>query len=245
MSRRTKWLLLILCLAALAVVSWRHNADAKEQHDEAVSAAIVLAIDYSGSIDEYELEWQLGGLAVVFADPEIERRIAESSHEAIAITAFRFGKDPQAPFIPWVILRPGDGSIPQFSLLLQEELARAREDRDALGVDRNQTNVGRAIALGHQLLLQWPGANRHVLDIQTDETGDDDRVVAIDAAKRAGVDGVLINVLLIGQTTSMVDNVSDMMTWYYRNVASGMVWDARDQSSYMAAIEAKLFSEIW
>ena len=67
---------------------------------ERVAAAIVFAVDVSGSVDAERYELQRAGIAGVFADERIEQFLADG----LAVTIMEWS-DGHAVTVPWTILR--------------------------------------------------------------------------------------------------------------------------------------------
>ena len=224
--------LAILALAALLLLGLRSTAKA-----EPVSAAVVMLLDYSSSMVRSEREWQRDGLATVLSDQSIEDRIAVSRHGAVAVCVVRFS-NLSSVVIPWTILRPGDGSVPAF---------RAAVAALPLGGGGGGgTDIAQALLYARALLEEWADAPRLVVDLQSDGVQGEaptsaPAILTVEAARDAlGAQGIIINALIMGtQQTN-----TDLASYYYAHVASGVVWTATDLEAYLKALQVKIFQEL-
>lgn len=88
-------ILCLLCILLAAVPETARGA-AKER----VAAAIVFAIDVSGSVNAARFELQRAGIAGIFADPEVEPILGGG----LAVTLMEWS-DGHKVVVPWTILR--------------------------------------------------------------------------------------------------------------------------------------------
>ena len=243
MTARGLWVLVgILILALLIVIGTR-----KEARAEAVSAAVVLAMDFSSSMTAREKEWQIDALVEIFGNPDIEDRIGLTYRGAVAVCAIRFANSVSPPFIPWTILRQGDGSVQRFREALAAEQQRVHARQTPSLTDG--TYISRGILAGI-VLLENMDADRKVVDVQTDGFEGEGPasltlLARIDSARDAAeAAGVTVNVLVVGNPQSRQFNLLE----YHEEhtvTSTGRVWDATTYESYLLALQTKLLLELF
>ena len=222
---------------------------------EPAGAAIVMAIDYSGSIKDDELEWQIGGLIDVFADPAVEEQIARNDRGWVAVTVFRYASAPELPpAIPWTVLRPGDGSVEAFR---QQLILLAARGRDGFGATSTAdgtrigmgTLQGVAIEAALGLLAVAPPADRQIIDLQTDEAnsgwGNEHSSVPARMERMralAWAADVLLNVLVIGHPDR--GTPEEVQAFHMQHTTTGLAWLVGDRETYIKVLLTKILGEM-
>ena len=164
-------------LATLATGLGTHEARADTQ----VDLQLVLAVDASGSVNQYRFELQKRGYINAFRNPQVLNAVRSGMTQSIAVTMFQWtGPRLQREVIPWMILK-------------DEASAKAIAD----GIENvprllfgGGTSISGAIDVAMQVLPRgdYRGARR-VIDISGDGANTSGRPVtrARDEAVGAGV----------------------------------------------------------
>jgi len=199
---------------------------------EPVEIELLLAVDSSSSINRYEFDQQLRGLAEAFRSPLVGSAVAALGERGVAVALMQWaGRDQQHLSAEWRVLR----SV--------EDAAAFADYLDATPrfIEGGSTAIGEAL---RQALASIEGnpyrGERLVVDVSGDganNEGDEpaawrDRLVDL---------GVTVNALVI------LNEDPDLWSFYEANVVGGpgaFVMTARDYRSYGAAIEQKLLQEL-
>ena len=195
-----------------------------------VSLELVLAVDSSISVDGFEFQLQMKGIADAFRDPEIIGLIGRQN--GVAVTLFQWsGVVDESQMIPWLLLR-GPASVLSFAALVENT------ERNPV---RQFTGIGRAIDFGVRLIVGNAYAGQHMkIDISGDGT-DNTGTLSEQSQRRASDLGIVINGLPILTTSSALDR-------YFRNyVIAGpgaFVEVAADYDDFARAFLRKLRREI-
>jgi hypothetical protein len=207
-----------------------------------VDLQLVLAVDVSRSIDDYEYDLQKRGYAEALEHPAVIQAIASGQHRAIAVTLIEWaGVEYQKVIVPWVVIADGESAH-----LFTEQL---------LGAPRafyGWTSISGAIDFSMRLLESCPHpSTRRVIDISGDGANNSGRA-ASDARDDALGKGVVINGLVI-----MNDRPTPGFAWrrsgppldeFFRdNVIGGpgaFLIAIQDFESFAHAIRNKLLREI-
>jgi len=196
-----------------------------------VDLALVLAIDCSYSVDDYDYRLQLRGTGQALVDSAFLELIEHGAGKVIAVCAFLWSSpDSQQIIVPWRVLRNGNETT-----LVADEILAARRTLDA-----GATATGNALLFAENLFGSAPPALRRVVDVSTNghcNMGEPvqpirDRLVAR---------GITINGLAV---TDQVPNLVDYMV---RDVIGGegsFVIPADNYNAYTLAIRRKLFREV-
>lgn len=234
MTARGLWVLVgILILGLLLVIGTR-----REARSEPVSSAIVMLVDYSSSMVASERQWQRDGLAAVMGDASIEQRIEASARGAVMVTVVAFAAKSHV-VIPWMVLRPGDGSVAAFRQAVANMSASTRDVSDG-------TNIAQALVYAGAL-LDGVDADRRIVDLQTDGTqgeapGSLAAIASLEAARDAlGQAGIIVNVLVMGAPQQ---SSTDLAAYHWRHTATGLVWMATELEAYLKALQVKLLLEL-
>jgi hypothetical protein len=198
--------------------------------DDAVDLALVLAIDSSSSVSADEFYLQTEGLAVAFADPEVQAAIGKGAHGAIAVAVMEWS-DPgrQEVDVPWIVVTPANVGA----------LATRFGDLPRL-VDGGGTALGAGIAAAAALFENAPPAARRVIDVSGDGRTSAGPVSA-PARDAAVAQGIVVNGLAI------INEEPDLVEFYRDNVIGGpgaFVIRAKDYEDFTEAVRAKLLREI-
>ncbi len=216
-----------------SVLSWLATASFTTQVRAAtdVDLALVLAIDCSLSIDDYDYRLQLRGTGQAILDSALVQLIEQGQNKVIAVSAFLWSS-PQAQqvIVPWRVL----GSAGGVSEVADEIFAAHRT------IPAGATATGDALAFAGKLLEIAPRAARRVIDVSTNghaNMGRAVRPVRDDLVK----DGVIINGLAVRDTEP------NLMDYMEREVTGGpgsFVIEADNYNAYTMAIRLKLFREV-
>jgi hypothetical protein len=215
---------LLAWLGALAIAP-------KAQAEIAVDLALVLAIDCSLSVDDFDYRLQLRGTGQAMIDSELIQLIEMGNKKVIAVSAFLWSSpDDQQVIVPWRIIETG--------------AAAGRVADDILSAKRiisaGATATGNALAFAQKLLASAPSANRQVIDVSTN--GHANMGQPVGPIRDALVaQNVTINGLAV------VDVEPNLAGYMQREVIGGagsFVIEAGNYNAYTQAIRLKLFREI-
>ena len=194
--------------------------------------ALVLAIDVSGSIDDYHFDLQREGIARALESEGVAAALSNGLNQTIEIAVLEWAEE-QHLLVPWTVLRGRDG--------VEALAARIR------GANRSwlhtKTDPGGGIAAAEQLFAAKPlAALRRVIDVSGDGCQNTGEVATADARDAAVSDGLTVNGLPI---TS--DDNPGIEDWYRGNVIGGpgaflVVADSYD--AFATAFRHKLVLEI-
>ena len=155
---------------------------------EPVDLALVLAVDASGSVNQYRFDLQKRGYVEAFRNPRVLRAIQSGMIGAIAVTMFQWtGPSLQREAVPWMVIRDTASA---------EAFAQAIDDTPRL-LFGGGTSVSGAIDRGVAVLATNPHeASRRVIDISGDGENSSGRPARI-ARDEAVAKGIVINGLPI------------------------------------------------
>ena len=200
----------------------------------AVDLQLVLAVDASGSVNQYRFDLQKQGYAEAFRNPRVLKAIRSGIAGAIAVTVTQWtGPDLQIQVVDWMVLKD-EGSANRF--------AGAIEDTPRQ-LFSGGTSISGAIDHGVTLLLNsartFPGARR-TIDVSGDGANNRGRSahLARDDAVRSGI---TINGLPILALEPGLDR------YYYDNVIGGpgaFMVAAQTYEAFAEAVLKKLIIEI-
>ena len=197
-----------------------------------VDLALVLAVDRSWSVDNYEYQLQMRGLAGAFRRPEIQRAIANGEAGRIVVASVQWSHEAnQALSVPWTLIA-GGRDADAFAAVLE---ATPRQVVDGA------TAIGAVMEYCAGLLRDSPvAARRKVIDISCD--GRSNRGTRPEVARdRIVAGGMTINGLAI------LDEWPTLDLYFQRQVVGGpdhFVIVANDYAAYGRAIYRKLLREI-
>jgi hypothetical protein len=155
---------------------------------EPVDLSLVLAVDASGSVNQYRFELQKRGYVEAFRNPRVLRAIQSGMIGAIAVTMFQWtGPTLQREAAPWMVIRDTASA---------EAFARTVEETPRL-LFGGGTSVSGAIDRGVAVLANHPHEPaRRVIDISGDGENTSGRPARI-ARDEAVAKGIVINGLPI------------------------------------------------
>ncbi len=194
----------------------------------ACEIALVLGVDVSNSIDAFEYDLQVRGMAEALSDPVIEEALI-SMQASIAVVQWS-GMGEQQISVSWTRVRG-----PQDLGQLQTEIAMLSRP-----FTKSDTAVGEALASMVALLDLARNCGRRVIDFAGDGINNAGEPPS-DVRAQAVADGIVINGLGI-------DRVGLSVTQYYRNNVIGgrgsFVMTAKGYRDFPQAIKAKLLREL-
>jgi hypothetical protein len=230
-KRRAIRLRLRLAFAALCVVT-AATVSAPASAQTAVDLQLVLAVDASGSVNQYRFDLQKQGYVTAFRHPRVLQAIRSGGHQAIAATMVQWtGPAMQLQVVAWS--RIGDERT-------SAAFAAAIEDapRQLFG---GGTSISGAIDHAITLFPKNPfRGGRRVIDISGDGSNNRGRPVTT-ARDEAVATGVGINGLPI------LALEPDLDRYYYDNVIGGpgaFMVAAERYETFGEAILKKLIAEI-
>jgi hypothetical protein len=198
----------------------------------AVDLQLVLAVDASGSVDQYRFELQKRGYTAAFRHPQVLAAIRSGPNQAIASTMVQWtGPMLHAQVVPWS--RIGDEQS-AWSFAAAIEAA----PRQLFG---GGTSISGAIDHGSTLFAGSSfRARRRVIDISGDGSNNRGR-----PANLARDDAVAAGIGINGLPILALE--PDLDRYYYENVIGGpgaFVITARSYEAFGEAILKKLITEI-
>jgi len=230
-------------MAIWAAVALLHIEGAQAQTP--VSIELVLAIDTSYSIDGFEYDLLMKGIAHAFRTPEIVDLIGQQ--DGVAVTLFQWSSEVDEQYmIPWHVLKD-PASVLAFA---------AKVEMAERNPDRRFTAIGEAIDFGARLIAENAFDGRQ---LRIDVSGDGRSNTGIPPSisrQRANALGIVINGLPILTRTvaysrripTHTDNDSfDLESYYREKVIHGpgaFVEVANDYDDFARAFLRKLRREL-
>ena len=198
----------------------------------AADLQLVLAVDASGSVDQYRFELQKRGYVAAFRHARVLQAIRSGPNQAIAVTMAQWtGPMMQVHVVEWMLVGDEESAAAFAS-------AVERAPRQLFG---GGTSISGAIDYAMTLFPKSPfRAPRRVIDISGDGSNNRGRPVTF-ARDEAVAAGVGINGLPI------LALEPDLDRYYYDNVIGGpgaFVVAAKDYETFGEAILKKLVTEI-
>jgi Protein of unknown function (DUF1194) len=223
--RALAWMLALVLTPALPGTSTAQSS---------VDLQLVLAVDTSGSVNQYRFDLQKQGYATAFRNPRVLNAIRSGIAGAIAVTVFQWtGPDLQTQVIDWTIVHDA-ASIEAFAAAIEDTPRQ---------LFSGGTSISGAIDYGTALIAKsaarFPGARR-VIDVSGDGSNNRGRPAALarDDAIRAGI---TINGLPILALEPNLDR------YYWDNVIGGpgaFMVTAQTFETFGEAVLKKLITEI-
>jgi hypothetical protein len=198
----------------------------------AVDLQLVLAVDASGSVNDYRFELQKQGYVAAFRDPQVLSAIRSGPQRSIAVTMVQWtGPALQVHVVPWTLIRD-QATANAFAAAIDAA------PRQLFG---GGTSISGAIDNGLTLMPEsrYRGTRR-VIDISGDGANNRGRPVT-QARDEAVAAGVVINGLPI------LSLEPDLDRYYYEQVIGGpgaFVIAATSYETFADAIRKKLIIEI-
>lgn len=222
-------------LAPLALVCLLAAPAPGAAQERMVDLELVLAVDASGSVDFFEYDLQLAGIAAAMRDPQVHEAIVAGKHGAIAVALVAWAEAtlPKDATDWFLVSGPAEAEV--FARTVE------RFGRRVYG----GTGIGEGIAesIRHMDRNGYLGT-RQVVDVSGDgrETPPRDFVVMIDQARSMALArGVTVNGLAI------LNDDPDLARWYRDNLRTGessFVVTARNHRDFAGAMLMKLIREI-
>jgi hypothetical protein len=203
-----------------------------------VDAAIVLAADMSGSINQVEAALQRESYAAALESAAVLKAIKEGLHGKIAVTFFEWSSRGSAiTRVDWSILSDADDAS-----VIAEAIRKKSEQR--LGPHGAKTSISYAIDASVDAFDKLPVSTaRRIIDISGDGTNNDGSSLE-DSRGRALQKAIIINGLPIG---AEVENGETIAQYYERHVIGGpgsFVIPADSSAEFQWAIINKLIREV-
>ena len=221
-------------LSAMVGALFALVASAPAMAQTAVDLQLVLAVDASGSVNQYRFDLQKQGYAEAFRNPRVLKAIRSGIAGAIAVTVVQWtGPDLQIQVIDWTVIADQRSA---------NAFAGAIEDTPRQ-LFSGGTSISGAIDHAVGLLLNsagnYPGARR-TIDVSGDGANNRGRPahLARDDAVRSGI---TINGLPILALEPNLDR------YYYDNVIGGpgaFMVTAQTYEAFAEAVLRKLITEI-
>ncbi len=206
------------------------NAPALAQTD--VDLQLVLAVDASGSVNQYRFELQKRGYVAALRNPRVLSAILGGRTQSIAITMMQWtGPFLHAPVLPWTLLKD-EASIQSAAGVIESTPRR---------LFGGGTSISGAIDFSMGLFPESPfKGQRRVIDISGDGSNNSGRSV-VRARDEAVAQDVTINGLPILAFEPFLDQ-------YYKDYVIGgpgaFMIVAKDFESFADAILKKMIIEI-
>ncbi|MBS0560257.1 MAG: DUF1194 domain-containing protein [Proteobacteria bacterium] len=196
-----------------------------------VDAAVVLAVDCSGSIRNESLALQFRGYRRAVTSDAFLDAVRSGLHARVALAFVTWSSaDRQEVAVPWSLIDTEE-SARRFAALLA----------DAPAPIPGYTSISGAIDFAARLLAACPYAPlRRIIDVSGDGTNNDGRAVA-EARDEAVAQGLVINGLpILGQEP-------DVVGYYRESVIGGadaFLVVADDPARFEASVARKLIAEV-
>jgi len=219
-------------VVALLMLGMVFVAGAPKARAEPVDLALVLAVDASGSVNQYRFDLQKRGYVEAFRNPRVLRAIQSGMIGAISVAMFQWtGPALQRQATPWMLIRDAQSA---------EAFAKAVEDTPRL-IFGGGTSISGAIDRGVEMLAASPHeATRRVIDVSGDGENTSGRPVRA-ARDEAVAKGIVINGLPILAVEPFLDR------HYSEEVIGGegaFMIATKDFEAFGDAILRKLIAEI-
>jgi hypothetical protein len=206
------------------------SVNAQSVNLQAVSVALVFAMDVSGSVNNERYEMQRDGTALAVSDPQVMRAIQSNPSGAIAVAVVEWS-DSSAVTVPWTLVTSP-----------AEAQAVAAAIRETRRTSAGSTAIGNALLYSAKVMDACPFATeRRVIDVSGD--GKRNAGVSMEQA-RSTVEraGIIVNGLPI------LALERDLEDWYQQEVMIGegsFVIAAQGWEDFQHAMLAKLIAELW
>lgn len=197
----------VLIAAALAL-QLPSARGAVEAQAERADAALVLAVDVSGSVDEKRYALQMEGIAKAFEDREVQGLILSGPHRAMFVSLVEWS-NRSAVAIPWTLIT-SRADAAEF----------ADKVRHAPRADDQFTCMGRALAIVEDKVLPFlpAPADRTIVDVSGDGHDNCNTSPPVDAVRdELAAAGVTVNGLPILEG----DEATTLEAWYRDHVIGG------------------------
>src|SRR5258705_2659862 len=231
-NRRARMIWRGACCASVIVLVLGVSAPAPAAAQTAADLQLVLAVDASGSVDQYRFELQKRGYVAAFRHARVLQAIRSGPNQAIAVTMLQWtGPMMQVPVVGWS--RVGDEETAAAFAAAVERVPRQ--------LFAGGTSISGAIDYSATLFAKGPfRAARRVIDISGDGSNNRGRAVT-NARDEAVAAGIGINGLPI------LALEPDLDRYYYDSVIGGpgaFMVPAQNYETFGDAILKKLITEI-
>ena len=194
--------------------------------------ALVLAIDGSYSVDDFEHSQQLQGTAEAFRSEAVRDAIEALPNGQIAVMLMQWSSEgSQVASLPWQIVQGGEGAL----ALADQIESLGRHTRDG------GTSISAALSYALLQLKRCPCLPvRRIIDLSGDGRQNNGPSLALVRAK-AAAEGVTVNGLAI------LNEVRTLHYYFERQLIAGpsaFVEPATDYADYARAIRRKLLREL-
>ncbi len=210
-----------------------------------VSIELVIAVDTSYSVDAFEFNLLMTGIANAFRTPEIVNLIGQ--HDGVAVSLFQWSSEVDAQYmIPWHLLK-NPASVSAFAASVE------KAERDP---DRRFTGIGGAIDFGVRLIAENAFEGRQLkIDVSGDGRSNTGESLSIprQAANALGIviNGLPILTYIVHYSARMPTHTNvdhyDLETYYREKVIHGpgaFVEIANDYDDFARAFLRKLLREL-
>jgi hypothetical protein len=197
---------------------------------EPVDLALVLAVDCSGSVNGYEFDLQMRGLAEAFRRPSVVNAIHAAAPNGVAVNLMQWSSvDQQGQAFGWLVVRDTQSAERVADLI----------DRTPRLVVNGATAISAALDYATRLAL-GVDAKRRVIDLSGDGR-DNQSGKILEGRLKAVAAGITVNGLAIL-------NEDPLLEFYYLSEIIGgegaFVLGADDYDDFAQAMEIKLIKEI-
>lgn len=223
-----------------AFLLWLFLASAAQA--EACRQALVLALDVSGSVNEFEYQQQIDGLAFALNDPEVRSLILLGDGPPVTLAVFEWSsRNHQFIIQPWIRL-----DSPQ---ALDLAIARIRSHQKVRAGLR--TALGTALGFAEGLLSQQSDCWQLTVDVSGDGENNIGATPA-DMYRRTAFDRITVNALVVVDSrTEMGDTINqsaEMLETYYKEQVihgpNAFTMIAEGYADYGRAMRLKLIKEL-
>jgi hypothetical protein len=195
-----------------------------------VDLALVLAVDSSGSVNGYEFDLQMRGLAEAFRSPSVVNAIHAAAPNGVAVNLVQWSSvNEQGQAFGWLVVRDTQSAERVADLI----------DRTPRLVQDGATAISAALDYATRLAL-GVDAKRRVIDVSGDGR-DNQSGEILEGRLRAVAAGITVNGLAIL-------NEDPLLEFYYLSEIIGgegaFVLGADDYDDFAQAMEIKLIKEI-
>jgi len=195
----------------------------------ACGVALALTVDVSGSVDEYEYDLQMGGLADALRDGLVADALI--SEKAAVMVVHWSGQSRQSVVVPWTRVE-SVADVDRLALLV-DDVPRAWRNFS--------TGIGEALAFTANQFGAVADCERRVIDVSGDGTSNEGAPPPEDIKEALAAAGFVINGLAIeGQTAQLTE-------YYREKVIAGpnsFVLPAYGFLDYPEKIRKKLIREV-
>ncbi|MEX0338872.1 MAG: DUF1194 domain-containing protein [Arenibacterium sp.] len=229
------------CLTSLIVALALVLGSAGAGQAQTCRQALVLGLDVSLSVDPGEFELQREGLAQALEDPSVLNAMMRGGAGYVTLAVFEWsGQYDQSLLSDWQIIRSAE-DLARVAAALRQSPQRAASGR---------TGIGAAMLFAQRLMAE----QRHCAVLTLDLSGDgvsNNGVAPEDVRGRLAGDGIIVNALVIGQTSDQLFfgeiDALGLTRYYLENVIIGpgsFVETVIGFENYAEAIRRKMLREI-